>query len=212
MPGIPSGKRQLDMADLDSVGNNDRGDNVKLTNTAAVLVRMADVLISDYKRRMASGGHTASGRGADKVYAKDVVIDGSKVSLDIMVPEYLMFQNYGVKGLKGGDGKYAFKKGFPSRKMRASILQWIRTRGMRVDKYSPLENKLSKKSMTKDRAIKKMRDKSKDYDALSFAVSKSIMNKGIKATKDFDNAIMTMQKKFKKEIKEGLKLDIINNF
>lgn len=83
---------------------------------------------------------------------------------------------------------------------------------MRVDKYSPLENKLSKKSMTKDKAIKKMRDKSKDYDALSFAVSKSIMNKGIKATKDFDNAIMTMQKKFKKEIKEGLKLDIINNF
>lgn len=209
MPGIPTGNTQLAQAGLDNLGSNDRGDKVVLNATGKKLIRIANILIQDYVRRMQRSGNTATGQGADLVSMTDIETKGSVMSLDIMVPEYLMFQNYGVKGLKGGSGKYSFKKGYPSRKMRASILRWVRNRSIRVDKYSAIKRARNKKGMIKDRGVKEMKDKAKDYAALSYAISKSIMNKGIKATGDFDNAIKTVQRIAKKEIAEGLKLDVI---
>lgn len=211
MPTLPTGKRQLSMAGLDGIGNNDRGDNVRLNNTAKTLVRMADVLISDYKKQMQRSGGVASGKGGDLVRASDIEINGSAMSLNIMMPEYLLFQNSGVRGIKGGTGKYAFKKGYPSRAMMANILKWVRRRSIRVDKYAPIRRAVSKQSMTKDRGVKKMKDEAKDYKALAYAISKSIMNKGIKPTHDFDKAIELTRRVFKKELAAGFKLDVIEN-
>jgi len=211
MPTLPTGKRQLAMAGLDGLGSSDRGDDVQLTHTAQVLVRKADVLINDYKKNMQRSGGVASGKGSDLVHASDIEINGSRVSLDIMLPEYLLFQNSGVKGVKGGTGKYSFKKGYPSRAMMANILKWVRRRSIRVDKYSPIKKAVSKKSMTKDRSVKKMRDEAADYKAMAYAISKSIMNKGIKPTHDFDKAIDKFSNSFKKELAAGFKLDVIEN-
>ena len=49
---ILSGNKQLQAAQLDNLGSTDRGDKVTLSNSAQVLVKMADFLITEAQKNL----------------------------------------------------------------------------------------------------------------------------------------------------------------
>lgn len=209
MPGIPTGNKQLQMAGLDNIGSTDAGDGVTLSSSAAKLIRIADVFIQDYKRRMQRSGNVDMGEGGDLIYAADIDIEGANMSLDIMIPEYLLFQSYGVNGTNVNHGsEFSYRDKMPP---LAPLLKWARRRANRSDKYSSIQRQRNKRGMDKDRALRKRIDDADNYRSLAFAIAKGIQKNGIKPTNDLQNAGKTIERVFKKELSEGFKLDIINS-
>lgn len=204
-----SGKAQLAAAQLDSLGNKDAGDKVLLSNTAQVLLDMGGVFVKEYLRRMQRSGNVDTGNGGDLVHISEIEIEGRAMSLDIMVPEYLLYQSFGVNGTEKHRGSvYSYGLKMPP---VAPILAWARRRANRADKYSSIQRSKNKKGMDKDRKLKSIVKQSNNYKSLAFAIAKNIQKKGIEATKDLQNTGVTIERIFKKEIAQGFKLDIINN-
>ena len=206
MPGIPSGKKQLSQAGLDNLGNQDRGDKVVLSNSAEVLVKMADYLITKASDNLDKSGSVATGDLRTSISARDIQIDGSKLSVEIELLDRYKFIDEGVKGVEGGTGKYQFKTKKPSLSMQKAIKSWLRLRGRRATKYKAVS-----KTERRDQGIARTRAKADSQDSLAWAVATSIKKKGIKPTKFFSNAIKATQKEFKKELAAGFKLDIIQS-
>jgi hypothetical protein len=194
------------MAGLDNLGSNDRGDKVTLSATAKKLVEIAGYLISEAGKNLDKKGNVATGGLRDKIYAEDIEVNGMKMSIDIMIPEYGMFVDQGVKGVEGGTGKYQFRSKRPSIGMKNAIKAWLRLRGRRDTKYKAIS-----KTESKDKKIARMRKATDTTESLAWAVATSIKKKGIKPTKFFSNAVKSAEKTYKKEIAAGFKLDIINS-
>jgi hypothetical protein len=203
---IPSGTKQLQQARLGGLGNRDFGDDIKLNKTAQVLVDMAEYVITQAQKNLDKSGSVTSGQLADSMTARDIEINGSKMSIDVEILDRYDFLNSGVKGVESGTGKYSFKTKRPSIGMKNSIKSWLKTRGRRALKYKAIS-----KTERKDKRIAKMRSEADTQEGLAWAVATSIKKKGIKATKFFTNAVKATERKFKKEIAAGFKLDIIDN-
>lgn len=206
MPGIPSGNNQLALAGLDNLGSNDRGDNVVLSATARVLVDMSEFLITEAQKNLDRGGNEASGELEASIKAKNIEIDGQSMSIDIELLDRYRFIDEGVKGVQGGTGKYQFKTIRPTVGMQRAIKSWLRKRGARATKYKAIS-----KTERKDKGIKKMKSEADSQNSLAWAVATSIKKKGIRPTKFFTKAVRETEKKFKKEIAKGFKIDIINS-
>lgn len=203
---ILSGNKQLQAAQLDNLGSTDRGDKVTLSNSAQVLVKMADYLITEAQKNLDRKGSVATGELESSIKAKDIEIDGSKLSLDIELLDRYKFINDGVKGTEGGTGKYQFKTNRPSKGMQKSIKAWLRLRGRRAMKYKAIS-----KTERKDQGIARTRAKADSQESLAWAVATSIKKNGIKPTKFFTNAVRATEKEFKKELAAGFRLDIIES-
>jgi len=203
---IPSGTKQLQQARVEGLGNRDFGDDIKLNKTAQVLVDMAEYVITQAQKNLDKSGSVTSGELADSMTAEDIEINGTKMSIDVKILDRYDFLNSGVKGVESGTGKYSFKTKRPSIKMKNSIKSWLKTRGRRALKYKAIS-----KTERKDKSIAKMRSEADTQEGLAWAVATSIKKKGIKATKFFTNAVKATERKFKKEIAAGFKLDIIDN-
>lgn len=206
MPGIPSGKKQLALAGLGNLGNNDRGDKVTLSASAQVLVDMSEFLINEAINNLNKKGTVATGDLESSISSKDIQIDGSRLSIDIELLDRYKFIDEGVKGVEGGTGKYQFKTKRPNLAMQKSIKAWLRLRGRRATKYKAIS-----RTERKDQGIARTRAKADSQDSLAWAVATSIKKKGIKPTKFFTNAVKATQREFKKELAAGFKLDIINS-
>ncbi len=203
---ILSGKAQLAAAGLDNLGNQDSGDRVTLSNSAQTLVRMAEFFINECDNNLNKNGSVATGNLRDSIQAKDIEIDGSKLSIDIEILDRYKFINDGVKGTQGGTGKYQFKTSKPNIGMKNAIKSWLRTRGRRAMKYKAIS-----KTERKDQGIARTRAKADSQESLAWAVATSIKKKGIKPTKFFTNAVKATERQFKKEIAAGFRLDIIES-
>lgn len=201
--GLPSGKKQLALAGLDNLGSDDTG--ITLEGTAGKLVEMAGFLVSEAQKNLDKSGSNAFGELESSIKARDIQIDGTSMSVDIEILDRYDFLNSGVKGTESGQGKYQFKNNRPSKKMATSVLKWIRKRGSRAVKYKP-----TSKTENKDQSINKLRQ-ADDYKALAYATATNIKKHGIKGTKFFDKAVKATEKKIKKELSAGFKIDIINS-
>lgn len=204
--GLPTGNRQLNLANLENLGSNDRGDKITLKNTALKLVEIAESVVTKAQVNLNKDGSNATGKGEDSIHAEDIEVDGSKMGIDIVYLDRLKFINDGVKGTEGGKGKYQFKTKWPNKKMALEILKWLRVRGKRAIKYKAIS-----KTERKDQSLKRKTAKSDDLKGLAYAVATSIKKKGIKPTHFFTKAIKDTAKDFKKEIAAGFKLDIIES-
>jgi len=205
---ILSGNKQLAAAGLDGLGSSDRGDKLPLNNLADTMVRMAESIISEAQKNLNRAGAEATGELEASMKAENIEIDGSRMTLDIVLLDRYKFINEGVNGVEKSQGsQYSFKTIRPSIGMKNSIKAWIRKRGKRAMKYKAIS-----KTERKDQKIKRMRSGADSQDGLAWAVSTSVKKKGIKKTKFFTKAIKTTEAKFKKEIAAGFKLDIIESF
>lgn len=207
MPGIPTGNKQLQLARLDLEGTTDRGDSIQLSNTARVLVDMAAYLISEAQNNLNNDGTNTTGDLESSMSISDLDISGQRMSVDVLILDRYKFINDGVKGVEGGTGKYQFKTIRPTVEMVRSIKSWLRKRGARATKYKAIS-----RTERKDKRIKKMKTEAESQTSLAWAVATSVKKKGIKPTKFFTKAVRATEKKFREEMANGIKLDIIESF
>lgn len=201
---IMGGKKQLEAASLEELGNNDFGDKVTLGATSEVLKKIAADLLLKYETNVKRSGRVDTGISHTNAYATDIEIEGSTRYLDIMIPEYAIYQDRGVNGTEVNHGSpYSYKNKMPP---LAPLLAWARRRAGRALKYKP-----TSKLERKDQRVKKMVSESNNYRSLAFAIGKSIQKKGIKPSKDFTRAVESTEKRFAKDIANGFKIDIINS-
>lgn len=201
MPDRVNSRSTLDF--LGTIGSTDRGDGVKMNNTARALVKLADFLITEASENLDKTGHVATGATISSMKARDIEINGSRMELDVEIASTYKFLNDGVKGVKSGTGKYSFKNIHPSKKMALAILKWIKTRRV-VTKYKAISN-----NEKKNKKIQKLSHGSDSQKSLAYAIATNIKKKGIRPTKFWTNAVKETQKQKGKIISEGFKLDII---
>lgn len=193
---------------LNKPGTKDRGDDLKLSRVAESLVRMAGNLITEAQKNLNKSGSTSTGGLEESIHASDIAIDGSRLSVDILLLDRYKFIDQGVRGTESGKGKYSFKTKYPGKKMATAILKWLRQgRNRTLSIRKPLGGKTEKKNLR----AKKMVNKSDNLKSLAYAVATNVKKKGIKPTYFFQNAIKNTEKKWKKEIANGFKLDIIES-
>ncbi len=203
MPGSQNSKATLDY--LNSIGSTDRGDNLVLGNSAAALVQLAGFLIGEATDNLDKGGNVATGDTASSMKARDIVVNGTNLSLDIEIKSTYKFLNDGVRGVDGGQGKYKFKTKRAGKKMALAILKWIKRRRI-ATKYKAVSA-----NEKKNQQIKKLSSSAESQKSLAYAVASSIKKKGIKPTHFFSKAIEATRAEQKKVYAQAFKLDIIES-
>jgi len=215
MPGLQNSVKTLDY--LGNIGGTDRGDSLRLSKSAQSLLKLAGLLIETASDNLEASKHVSTGNTISSMKVVNADLKAPVMSVDIQILKTYKFIDQGVKGTRGGAGKYAFKNEWAGKKMRAAIEKWLRTRSKRAktypSKYRPYSTKTQGKGgiEQKDVGIKKKVDAAKSMKSLAWAVSVAIKRKGIPRTLFFTKAIKETQKKAKKVLGEGLKLDIIES-
>jgi len=203
MPGIQNSKAVLDY--LGTIGSNDRGDDTKLNNVARALVQSGQFLIDTATRNLQNGGNVATGETAASMKLVNIDIKAPLMSVDVEILKTYKFLNDGVKGTKGGSGKYSFKTKYPSKKMALAILKWARKRGMSGKViYTP-----KGKNEAKNVRINKMINSADSLKSMAYAMSSSIKQKGIKPTKFFTKAVEATKRQERDKLGKAFRLDII---
>lgn len=204
MPGIQNRQSTLDF--LDTLGTADRGDGIVMNASAKALVALGKFLIETASDNLEKKGNVASGDTISSMKIVNLDVKSVIMSLEVEILKTYKFLDEGVKGTKGGNGRYAFKNDLPSRKMVKAIEKWLRKRG----KSGKIKYRGVSRNERKNKQINRLNE-SNNIHSLAYAVARSIKQHGIKKTSFFSNAIRTTQKLQKKMYAEAFRIDIINS-
>ena len=202
---------------LSELGSIDKGSPLPLNKTARALVDMAAFLITKAQQNLNSDGTNATGDLEESMHVENLAIDGSRMSVDVVILDRYKFVNDGVKGVQSGKGKYQFKTIFPNKKMATALLLWLRGGKNKTRTVSNVERAVihsePKKRKTEIKNLKQgaMVDKAKSLKSLAYATAVAIKKHGIKPTKFFTKAVKETEKEWKKELAKGFKIDIIES-
>jgi hypothetical protein len=192
---------------LNKLGTTDRGD-LDLKNSGAALIKMAGNLITVAQKNLRNDGTNSTGDLEESIHIENVDIKGKSMSLDIVLLDRYKFINDGVKGVESGKGKYSFKTIYPNKKMATALLKWYRSGKARSTSIrKPLGGKTEKKNLR----AKKTVDQAENLKSLAYATAVNIKKHGIKPTHFFTKAIKDTERKWKKEMTAGFRLDIIES-
>lgn len=185
---------------LDTHGSANETPAFELSATEQALVNVAGILANAAADNLHNAGHIGTGALASSIQPNLPQVAGSSIKVDVMALDYFDYMNSGVKGVKGGNGKYGFKYARPSSKMVKAIQDWIANGHI---------------TSTRTNAAKtpyKGEQKNKSISQLSaYAVAQSIINKGLKATGFMDKAIQTASDAAEEQVSSGLVVDIISS-
>lgn len=207
MPGLQNSNSTLQF--LGTIGTVDKGDVLPLNDTAKSLVKLAGFLIQKASDNMQKKRNVATGDTISSMKIVNLDLSGERKSLDVEILSTYKFLDEGVRGVKGGTGKYSFKSLGVGKKMHKAILDWLKIRGRRGAvaivrrPYGKLE--------IKDRQIAKKVNKGDDLKRLAYAVGTAVKRDGIRPTKFWTNAVRDTNKQAKRIIGEGFRADIINS-
>lgn len=178
-------------------------DEFQPKNSLSALYQLAGGLVNDAQRNLNSADRVASGALSESMKILDprITRGGKNISIDIELLYYYKFIDGGVKGTKGGAGKYAFKNDGVGKKMRNEIRKWIIREGLKhkSDKYSPITKREGKrKSITET------------SNQVAYVIARSIKQKGLKRTNFLAKAVKTARNNSRELLSKGFKVDIIN--
>ncbi len=181
---------------LDNLGSGK--DGLQPRESYTTLFLLAGEFIEDAQQNLNNSNSNASGALSRslEIQAEE---NGTTVRADIFCLYYGDFINSGVKGIKSGNGKYAFKTAFPSRKMVEALEKNIG------------RAKLSTRN-TDRRSVSKNENKNLDISARdkAYAVGRRIKLYGIKANGFIDKAFKTTEQKVADRLGNAFAIDIIN--
>lgn len=203
MPGIQNSKQTLDY--LGKIGSKDRGDNIATNNLAKALIASGQLLIDTATDNLERKGNIATGNTASSMKLVNLDVRTLRMSVDIEIASTYKFLNDGVRGTKGGSGKYSFKNPYPSKKMALSILKWLRKRGL----SGRTKYKAKGANEKKNKQIHKAISGATNLKSMAYAISSSIKQKGIRPTHFFTNAVTATKKQQEKLLGDAFKLDVI---
>ena len=185
---------------INSIGSGSQSD-LQPRETFTEIILIAGELAEDTQKNLKKAGSVSSGDLSSSIETNEPVLKGSILEIDIFMNRYGLFVNKGVKGTKSGHSKagYKFTKSGPSKAFVESIQAWIKRGGL--------------KSTNVKRSVSKHESKNKSIAEISsaYAVSRSIMQKGIKGNGFFDKAAKTAVKKVGSRLGAALKIDVITS-
>lgn len=183
---------------LDNLGS-DRSE-FQPKNTYTELFLLVGELIDTAQKNLNRAGLISSGAGSESIVADEPVQNGGVISVDVLMNFYLQFHNKGVKGTRAGRSTagYSFKNEIVSQNMYKEIDGWIKRAG------------LSTRSVKKYKGYGKHETRRKQisqYDS-TYAVARSIKQKGLKPSGFMDRAISSTEQKIEDRLGATLVLDI----
>jgi len=181
---------------LDSLGRD--ADAFQPDETLTELIMLAGEFVIAAQNNLNKGGHVSSGKLNDSLKVLNPYENISKIVVDVEALFYYQFLNKGVKGIKSGNGQYAFKTSYPSKDMVNAITEWLKKAKSSTTNINKSISRLEKKNRTLAQYQK------------AYAVARSIKMLGIKKTSFFDNAVKDIQQIAKGELAKSFKVDIIN--
>lgn len=217
MPSIPQAQKQdLQEGNLDTEGvSKSSFEPIKLDATTKAVVDIAGYFAKTAQENLDKSGATSTGGLADSIDPKKAVVDGQKVSVDIMAADYYDFVNKGVSGAKsGGTGPYKFKNSFPNTKMKEKLKGWGKLNMSKVmaseawRSYSTL--KQAKNIEAKGNKIKQAVPDAAKLDAWAWGKATSVKKYGLPATHFWDKAREQTIEAMGSVIGAGIKIDIVN--
>lgn len=157
-----------------------------------------DKVTSQYKqyKRRSSGNFINK---AEAVNKNPVKVNGTRYTVTLKLPMEWKYVNYGVKGIMGGRSTkgYSFKGDKIDKDGYLRIRKWMRDHQVIPNASNPTLQRMYKKR--KEKTLKK----------LAYAISTSVMRKGIKPEPFFDDVVTDKyMSDFRKGIATSLK-DII---
>lgn len=195
-------KQNLDF--LSKLGTDDKGDNIKLSATEKLLIDLAADFALNAKENLNKAVSVSSGGTLDSIKPLNPIKKGKTIRVEVEVAEHYDYLNSGVKGTKGGAGKYGFKNDKPSRKMVAAIERWAKKEGLKVT-----DNSKNKVAISK-REGKRQKNMNKTVNA--YGIARAVKQKGIKANRFWDKATKQLEKDIAEKAGAALKIDILNSF
>lgn len=185
---------------LDTIGSKD---GLVPAESLSAIVQIAGTLVDEAQRNLNIRDKVASGALSESMKLRNPEAVGKSVRIDVEALYYYKFLNEGVKGTKGGSGKYAFKNNSVGKKMMTSIRKWVIREGLKA------------KTRTGGAAITKREGKRRSItetsNSVAYGISMAVKLKGIKRTNFFTDAVKTTQGQAKDQLAKALKIDIINS-
>jgi hypothetical protein len=181
----------------DSLGSDK--DGFRPTNTLTELQIIAGSFIEACQKNLENSHNNASGALSESLTAGDPVVSSGKVRIDILMNDYGLFVNSGVKGTRSGSSTagYSFKSDHPGSKFIKSIEDWIKI------------GKLSSSNVKQSYGGNERKSKSISQISSAFAVARSIMQKGLKGNGFLDKAEQTTSATVEDRLGKALEIDII---
>lgn len=195
------------LADDFDFGGDDRNAFAP-ANSITVLYKKAGELVEQAQDNLNKADHVASGAGSASIKVLNPEKDGKRVRIDISMLFYLQFIDQGVRGVKSGSGKYAFKTKYPGKKMMEAIRKWLikeglKARTVRGERLKPKTAKLISQRETKRKSI------TETSNSVAYAIASSIKQKGIKPSRFMERAIRDTRRDVRQDLGAALKLDVI---
>lgn len=186
---------------FDSIGTSK--DELQPKGTLSVLYQLAGGLVDEAQRNLISADRIASGKLAESFKVLNPEQIGKTIHIDIEALYYYQFIDGGVKGTRGGNGKYSFKNNVVGKKMQEAIRKWLIKEGLKA------------KTTKKYKAISVRESKRKSIGetsrSVAYAIGINIKKKGLKRTNFFSKALKSTKDKSRQELSKGFKVDIINS-
>lgn len=169
--------------------------------TQSTLIQLAGDLVGTAQENLNAADANATGALSESLKILNPEITGDKVRVDIEALDYYRFKDQGVKGTRGGTGKYSFKNERVGRRMLNAIRKWVIRENLKMRatrKYSAISRRESRRKRITDTS----------YNT-AYAISIAVKRKGLPRTMFFTNAVIKTQGRLK-ELGGALKIDIIN--
>lgn len=182
---------------LDDIGTGVPGELVP-RETIAELFVLAGELVELAQENLDKTHSNASGNLSSSIKAQEPKTAPGFIQIDIEMNFYGQFLNKGVKGTRGGSGLYSFKKDRPGSKMIDAIKQYMKDAKSKIGSVSHhigYENK----------------NKSVSDISNAYAMARSILQHGIKATFFMDRAINTIDERVAARLSDALAIDVLNS-
>lgn len=181
---------------LDTLGTTRGPDEVQLNRTSAAIVRLAGDFVADVTQNIQRKDLVSSGQLESSVRPEIVELGANNI-IDIKVAEYYKYVDKGVKGYTGkGNGEFAFKTKYPSRKMVQAMAQWLQREGRGASNVkrpvSPREAKrISANPMTS-----------------AYAAAMAVKKKGIARSNFWTDAVRKLENNIAAGVADALRIDV----
>lgn len=180
---------------LDNLGSGK--DGLVPRETLSEIFVIAGEFIEDAQNNLNNTRSNASGNLSRSLK----IVNPTAKGLDIEMDFYGQFVNKGVKGTKSGTGLYVFKSDMPGKKMIASIEQWIKK----------AKRKSTNVNGKKTTSAYEKKNKSLSEIDNAFAVARSVLQHGIKATGFIDKAAHSTATRLSERIGNAFVIDVKNS-
>lgn len=178
-------------------------DELQPRETFTEIILLAGEFVESCQDNLNATNTNASGKLSASLEASEPIQVGKAMQIDISMNFYGQFVNAGVKGTKSGASTagYSFKFDKPGDKMLAAIADW-------QDKA-----KASTKNVNAKRTVSRNEAKNASIGAQTkaYAIARSILQHGIKATGFLDKAVKTTENKVADRLGAALRIDVLNS-